>query len=115
MCSYPALRKAFSGKLASGHLVSCRQITSGATSSINCSTIGMRRRTELMFQVTSLIRSVMGNLPRLVAGIAKSYGFGHRVQTNSDLGIVFPGLAGFADPSQGELSGRGAEQFENDG
>jgi hypothetical protein len=28
-------------------------------SSINCSTIGMRRRTELMFQVTSLSRFVM--------------------------------------------------------
>jgi hypothetical protein len=39
------------GNRSSGHLVSCRHSTSGARSASSRSTRGMRRRTELMFQV----------------------------------------------------------------
>ncbi|SIT57666.1 hypothetical protein BQ8794_40265 [Mesorhizobium prunaredense] len=45
------MRNAFSGNSSSGTLVSCRQSTSGACSTSRRSTSGMRRRTELMFQV----------------------------------------------------------------
>ena len=48
-----------SGNSSSGHLVSCRQSTSGARSTSRRSTIGRRSRTELMFQV-AMVKGIDG-------------------------------------------------------
>src|SRR5215813_2490078 len=54
MCSYPSRLKRLNGNLSSGHLVSCRQSTSGRSALRNFATRLMRSRTELMFQVVTV-------------------------------------------------------------
>ncbi|EGE57274.1 hypothetical protein RHECNPAF_4460045 [Rhizobium etli CNPAF512] len=46
-------RKGAAGKSSFGTLVSCRQRMSGLCLRTSCSTIGMRSRTELIFQVVT--------------------------------------------------------------
>src|ERR1700760_4642183 len=54
MCLKPIASAASRGKNSSGVFVSCRQKTSGFSSSTTRLTRSMRSRTELMFQVTML-------------------------------------------------------------
>ena len=51
----PSAANASYGNCSSRHLISCRHSTSGACSDRNRATCSIRKRTELMFQVATLI------------------------------------------------------------